>query len=304
MENQSALQMVALQPVSADYTTHITIEVTTMSAGTFRRLISIVIQSGHSVNCELESCILEPDEDVRQLQVEMENQSALQMVALQPSGHSVNCKLGGCEIEPDEDVRQLQVEMENQSALQMVALQPVSADYTTHITINGTTMSAGTFRRLVSIVIQSGHSVNCKLGGCEIEPDEDVRQLQVEMENQSALQMVALQPVSADYTTHITINGTTMSAGTFRRFVSIVIQSGHSVNCKLERCRIKPEEDVRQLLVEMMNQSAVKLVRPFQVGVFHDWSVEFNVNGSEKAKLTRFQKVRRFFKNLGSKKSK
>ncbi|XP_052788053.1 uncharacterized protein LOC128222914 isoform X2 [Mya arenaria] len=311
MENQSALQMVVLQPVSADYTTHITIRETTMSAGEFRRLVSIVIQSGNSVNCDLGHCTIEPEEDVRQLQVEMENQSALQMVVLQPvsadntthitieettmsagefrrlvsiviqSGHSVNCELWHCTIKPEEDVRQLQVEMENQSALQMVVLQPVSADYTTHITIRETTMSAGEFRRLVSIVIQSGHSVNCELGRCTIEPEEDVRQLLVEMENQSALPMVALQPVSADYTTHIAISETTMSAGEFRRLVSIVIQSGHSVNCELEFCTIEPKEDVRQLLVEMENQSAVKLVRAFQVNEFHFWYVEFNVNVNE-----------------------
>ncbi|XP_052788491.1 uncharacterized protein LOC128223240 [Mya arenaria] len=311
MENQSALQMVALQPVSADYETHITIKDTTMSAGEFRRLVSIVIQSGHSVNCELLHCTIEPDEDVRQLQLEMENQSALQMVALQPvsadytthitiedttmsagefrrldsiviqSGHYVNCELDACTIEPEEDVRQLQVEMENQSALPMVALQPVSADYTTHIAIVDTIMSAGELRRLVSIVIQSGHSVNCELWHCTIEPEEDVRQLQVEMENQSALPMVALQPVSADYTTHITIVDTIMSAGELRRLVSIVIQSGHSVNCELWLCTIEPDEDVRQLQMEMENMSAVKLVRPFQLDEFHYWSVEFNVNVNE-----------------------
>ncbi|WAR30746.1 hypothetical protein MAR_033288 [Mya arenaria] len=291
MENQSALQMVALQPVSADYETHITIKDTTMSAGEFRRLVSIVIQSGHSVNCELLHCTIEPDEDVRQLQLEMENQSALQMVALQPvsadytthitiedttmsagefrrldsiviqSGHYVNCELDACTIEPEED--------------------PVSADYTTHIAIVDTIMSAGELRRLVSIVIQSGHSVNCELWHCTIEPEEDVRQLQVEMENQSALPMVALQPVSADYTTHITIVDTIMSAGELRRLVSIVIQSGHSVNCELWLCTIEPDEDVRQLQMEMENMSAVKLVRPFQLDEFHYWSVEFNVNVNE-----------------------
>ncbi|WAR31100.1 hypothetical protein MAR_033642 [Mya arenaria] len=354
MENQPALQMVALQAVSADYTTHITLLNTTMSAGVFKRLVSIVIQSGHSVNCELWHCTIEPEEEVRQLQVEMENQPALQMlwrctiepeeevrqlqvemenqpalqmVALQAvsadytthitlhdttmsagvfkrlvsiviqsghsvdckllrctiepeeeSGHSVNCELWDCTIEPEEEVRQLQVEMENQPALQMVALQAVSADYTTHITLLDTTMSAGVFKRLVSIVIQSGHSVNCKLWRCTIEPEEEVRQLQVEMENQPALQMVALQAVSADYTTHITLHDTTMSAGVFKRLVSIVIQSGHSVNCKLWRCTIEPEEEVRQLQVEMENHPAVKLLTPFRLDVRNSWSIEFNVN--------------------------
>ncbi|WAR16273.1 hypothetical protein MAR_030895, partial [Mya arenaria] len=245
-----------------------------ISAGAFRRLVSIVIQSGHSVDCEL-------------------------------------C---GCTIEHEEDVRQLQVEIENQSALQLVAQQPVSSDYTTHITLYRTTIAAGAFRRLVSIVIQSGHSVNFELTDCTIEPEEDVRQLQVEMENQSALLLVNLQPVASDYTTHITLVHTTIAAGEFRRLVSIVIQSGHSVNCELHECTIKPEEDVRQLQVEMENQSAlqlsghyvncvlhgctikpeedrrqlqvvienhsaVKLVTPFfQLDFCDDWSVEFDVN--------------------------
>ncbi|WAR16303.1 hypothetical protein MAR_030897, partial [Mya arenaria] len=290
MENQSALQLVAQQPVSSDYTTHITLEDTTIAAGVFRRLVSIVIQSGHSVNCKLSLCIIKPEEDVRQLQVVMENQSALQLVNLQPvssdyktnitlynttiaagvfrrlvsiviqSGRSVNCELSCCTIEPEEDVRQLQVGMENQSALQLVAQQPVSSDYTTHITLRNTTIAAGVFRRLVSIEIQSGHSVNCKLSRCIIKPEEDVRQLQVGMENQSALQLVALQPVSSDYTTSITLRKTTIAAGAFRRLVSIVMQSGRSVNCELSCCTIEPEEDVRQLQVGMENQSALQLV--------------------------------------------
>ncbi|WAR16271.1 hypothetical protein MAR_030865, partial [Mya arenaria] len=198
-----------------------------MSAGAFRRLVRFVIQSGHYVNCVL----------------------------------------SGCTIKPEEDVQQLQVGMENQSALQLVALQPVSSDYRTNITL-----------RLVSIVMQSGCSVNCKLSRCKIEPEEDVRQLQVEMENQSALQMVALQPVTADYTPHITLWLLTMSAEVFRRLVSSVIQSGRFVNCQLWWCTIKHEEDVRQLQVEMENHSAVKLVKPFQLNMRGRWSVEFKVN--------------------------
>ncbi|WAR17462.1 hypothetical protein MAR_032056 [Mya arenaria] len=308
MENQSALQLDNLQPVSSDYTTHITLEKSTIAARAFRRLVSIVIQSGHSVDCKLSRCIIKPEEDVRQLQVETENQSALQLVNLQPvssdytthitlknttiaagafrrlvsiviqSGHSVNCELHECTIKPEEDRRQLQVEIENQSALQLVNLQPVSSDYTTHITLENTTIAAGAFRRLGSIVIQSGHSVDCVLRGCSIKPDKDVRQLQVEVENQSALQLVNLQPVSSDYTTHITLEKSTIAAGAFRRLVSIVIQSGHSVNCVLHMCTIKPKEDVRQLQVEIENHSAVKLVRPFQLDFCYDWSVEFDVN--------------------------
>ncbi|WAR16269.1 hypothetical protein MAR_030863, partial [Mya arenaria] len=287
MENQSPLQLVALQPVSSDYTTHITLDDTIMSEGVFRRLVRFVIQSGHSVNCDLSGCTIEHEEDVRQLQVEMENQSALQLVALQPvssdytthitldntsmsagvfrrlvsiviqSGHSVKCEISWCSIKPVKD--------------------PFSSDYTTYITLENTTIAAGAFRRLVRFVIQSGHSVNCELSGCTIEHEEDVRQLQVEMENQSALQLVALQPVSSDYTTHITLHHTTIAKGVFRRLVRFVIQSGHSVNCKLYMCTIEPEEDVRQLQVEMENHSAVKLVT-FLLEFSCYWSVEFNVN--------------------------
>ncbi|XP_052813137.1 uncharacterized protein LOC128240500 isoform X3 [Mya arenaria] len=290
MENQPALQMVAVQPPSTDYTTHITLLHVTISAEAFRRLVTTVIQSGHSVNCELHGCTIEPNEDVRQLNVEMENQRALQMVAVQPpstdytthirlvqvtmsaetfrrlvttviqSVHSVTCLLQGCTIEPNEDVRQLNVEMENQRALQMVAVQPPSTDYTTHITLHVVTMSAEAFRRLVTTVIQSVHSVNCELHGCTIEPNEDVRQLKVEMENQRALQMVAVQPPSTDYTTHIRLHVVTMSAEAFRRLVTMVIQSGHSVECWLQDCTIEPNEDVRQLKVEMENQPALQMV--------------------------------------------
>ncbi|WAR31099.1 hypothetical protein MAR_033641 [Mya arenaria] len=301
METHPALQMVALQAASADYTTQITLRDTTMSAGVFRHLVSIVIQSGHSVNCKLWGCTIEPEEEVRQLQVELENQPALQMVALQPvsadhtthltlldttvstgvfrclvsiviqAGHSVNCMIFECTIKPEED---------------------------------DMTMSAGVFKRLVSIVIQSGHSVNCQLLSCTIKPEEENRQLKVEMENQPALQMVALQHVSADHTTHLTLQDTTMSTGVFRCLVSIVIQSGHSVNCMLFECTIKPEEDVKQLQVEMENHPAVKLLTPFRLDVRNKWFIAFHVNvkGSERAKVTRFQRVRRFFKNFTCKK--
>ncbi|XP_052791347.1 uncharacterized protein LOC128225318 [Mya arenaria] len=290
MENQRALQMVAVQPPSTDYTTRITLDRVTMSAEAVRRLVTTVIQSGHSVECRLLGCTIEPNEDVRQLKVEMENQRALQMVAVQPpstdyttritldrmtmsaeavrrlvttviqSGHSVECRLWGCTIEPNEDVRQLKVEMENQRALQMVAVQPPSTDYTTHITLMGVIMSAEAFRHLVTMVIQSVHSVNCTLVHCAIWPNEDVRQLKVEMENQRALQMVAVQPTSTDYTTDITLHRVTMSAEAFRRLVTTVIQSGHSVECLLQGCTIEPNEDVRQLKVEMENQRALQMV--------------------------------------------
>ncbi|XP_052763497.1 uncharacterized protein LOC128205684 [Mya arenaria] len=282
-----------------------------LSAGAYRRLVRFVIQSGHYVNCKLSLCKLELEEDMRQLQVGIENQSALQLVAPQPvssdyttyissscmvisvgefrrlvsivtqSGHSVNCEFSYCTIKLEEDVRQLQVGIENQSALQMVALQPVTADYTTYISLSGMVISVGEFRRLVSIVTQSGHSVNCKLSVCILELEEDMRQLQVGIENQSALQLVALQPATADYTTNISLIDMVIPVGEFRRLVSIVTQSGNYVICKLSCCTIEPEEDVRQLQVEMENQSVVKLVTPFHLEFCDEYLVEFHVNVKE-----------------------
>ncbi|WAR16299.1 hypothetical protein MAR_030893, partial [Mya arenaria] len=161
------------------------------------------------------------------------------------SGHYVNCKLSLCKLELEEDMRQLQVGIENQSALQLVAPQPVSSDYTTYISSSCMVISVGEFRRLVSIVTQSGHSVNCEFSYCTIKLEEDVRQLQ----------LVALQPATADYTTNISLIDMVIPVGEFRRLVSIVTQSGNYVICKLSCCTIEPEEDVRQLQVEMENQS-------------------------------------------------
>ncbi|WAQ93890.1 hypothetical protein MAR_006361 [Mya arenaria] len=65
------------------------------------------------------------------------------------------------------------------------------------------------------MMIRLGHSVNCKLDRCSIEPEEDARQLEVDMENQPVLQ--TLQPASPIYTTNVTLRNVTMSAGVFRQ---------------------------------------------------------------------------------------
>ncbi|XP_052790914.1 uncharacterized protein LOC128224840 [Mya arenaria] len=285
--------------------TYVTLDNIIISATSFRRFVSMMIQSRHSVKCKLSECKIEPEEDVTQLQVEMENQATLQRMDPRPvstvyaiyitlscitmtdavfrrfvsmmiqSRHSVKCKLSECKIEPEEDLTQLQVEMENQATLQRMDPQPVSTDYTIDITLYHTTMSAAVFRRFVSLVIQSRHSVNWNLSECKIEPEEDLTQLQVEMENQATLQRMDPRPVSIDYTIDITLYHTTMSAAVFRHVVSMVIQSRHSVRCEVSLCKIEPEEDVTQLQVEMENKAALQMMDPRPVST--DYTIDIHL---------------------------
>ncbi|WAQ94565.1 hypothetical protein MAR_007036 [Mya arenaria] len=78
-------------------------------------------------------------------------------------------------------------ETEKQPALQMVNPLSASSDYTTDITLTRMKVSAGMLRRLVSMVIQARHSVNCTLFESTIE--EDIRQMKAEMENQPLLKV-------------------------------------------------------------------------------------------------------------------
>ncbi|WAQ95047.1 hypothetical protein MAR_007518 [Mya arenaria] len=307
MENQPVFQMMT-QSASPEYTTDVTLRNVTMSAGVFRRVVNMVIQSGHPVNWELWFCSIEHKEDARHMT--MKNQPTLQMVApdlasldysthitlrsmtmsagvfrrlvsmVVRSGHSVNCELWFCTIEPEEDERQLQVDMENQHALQMGALQPASPGFTTHISLSWMTISTGVFRRLISMLVQSRHSINCTFRVCKITTEEDVRQLEGEMKNKSALQVVVPQSALPEYTTSIKTDGVTMSAETFRCLLSIVIHSGHSVDCQLQNCKIEPEADVKQLLEEMENQPALKVTELIddKVSDFKKWHIEFKIN--------------------------
>ncbi|WAQ94188.1 hypothetical protein MAR_006659, partial [Mya arenaria] len=307
MENQTALQIMDQQPVSTDVTISINLTKVSLSAAVFKRLVYTVIQSRHSMECGLWECSIEPEEDVTQLQVEMENQAALQIMDQQPvstdvtisinlikvslsaavfkrlvytviqSRHSMECGLWECSIEPEEDVTQLQVEIENQAALQIMDQQPVSTDVTISIKLINVSLSAAVFRRLVCMVIKSRHSMECGLWECSIEPEEDVTQLQVEMENQTALQIMDQQPVSTDVTIYIKLIKVSLSAAVFRRFVYRVIQSRHSVKCKLLKCTIEPEEDVAQLWVGMENQAALNLGH-FENHSGFGWSILFHVN--------------------------
>ncbi|WAQ93706.1 hypothetical protein MAR_006177 [Mya arenaria] len=148
MGNQPTLQVVAPHPASTDYITHITLRSMEISAKVFSCLVSVVLQSGHSVGFTLDECTIE------------------------------------------EDINQVQNEMGNQPTLQVVAPHPAPTDYTTNISLENTTLSAEVVRRLVSVVLQSGHSVGCQLECCTIKSDEEVRRLQVEMENQPAIQLI------------------------------------------------------------------------------------------------------------------
>ncbi|XP_052782939.1 uncharacterized protein LOC128219125 [Mya arenaria] len=170
--------------------------------------------------------------------------------------------------------------------------RPVSTDYTIDIFFRSVTMSAASFGHFVSMVLKSRLSVEFKLLECKIGPEEDVTQLQVEMENQATLQRMDPRPVSTDYTIYFDLECVDMSAAAFRRFVSLVIQSGRSVNCRLFHCTIKPKKDVRNLIVEMENQAALTMTH-FVKHPYKDWDITFLIN--VKDKMTRFQRVRRFF---------
>ncbi|WAQ93907.1 hypothetical protein MAR_006378 [Mya arenaria] len=237
MENKATLQRMDPRPISTDYTIYITLSSMTMAEAVFRRVVSMVIQSRHSVEFEFSKC----------------------------------------KIEPEEDVTKFQVEMENQVALQRMDPRPVSTDYTIDFTLSFITMSATVFRHFVTMVIQSGHFVKCKFLACAIEPERNETQLQVEIENQAALQRMNPRPVSTDYTIDIKLFHTTMSAAAFRRFVSLVKQSRHSVKCELERCRITPKQDVRNLIVEMKSQAALTVTH-FVKHPYKIWDISFLVN--------------------------
>ncbi|WAQ94579.1 hypothetical protein MAR_007050 [Mya arenaria] len=75
MENQPGLQMVA--PLPTDYSTNITLKLTTLSAEMFRRFVNMVIKARHSVICTLDYCTIK--EDIRQVKAEMENQPLLKV---------------------------------------------------------------------------------------------------------------------------------------------------------------------------------------------------------------------------------
>ncbi|XP_052796343.1 uncharacterized protein LOC128228853 [Mya arenaria] len=306
-EKQPALQMVNPLSASSDYTTDITLTRMKVSAGMLRRLVSMVIQARHSVDCTLDKCTIE--EDMRQMEAEMEKQPALQMVAPLPSSpdysihitldnmiisagmfrrlvitviqarHSVNCTLNECAILSEEDVRDIMAETEKQPTLQMVESLPASPNYTTYIEIQKSYISAETLVSLVSMVIQATHSVNCTLNDCTIESEEDIRQMTAETEKQPALQMVNPLSASSDYTTDITLTRMKVSAGMLRRLVSMVIQARHSVNCTLFESTI--EEDIRQMKAEMENQPLLK-VREFNektsLGGSKAWFIKFTIN--------------------------
>ncbi|XP_052797549.1 uncharacterized protein LOC128229761 isoform X2 [Mya arenaria] len=277
----TALQVVAPQPASPDYQTHIWLSNVTISAGMFWRLVSVVIQPGHSVYFTLDRCTIA--EDIEQLEEEFGNQLLHKMVATQPastdyktcirlfgiamsagmfrrlvsvviqSEHSVECLVSECTL--DEDIKQLHEEVGNKSALQVVTQQPASPDYKINIFLMNMTMSARMYMRLVSAVKLSGHSVDFEVNECTIH--DDIKQLQEELENPTALQVVASQPPSTDYKKDIKLKSVVLPAGVLGRLVSVVTNSGRLVDCEIEYCTIDPVEEVKKLQLEMEEQPAV-----------------------------------------------
>ncbi|XP_052801248.1 uncharacterized protein LOC128231975 [Mya arenaria] len=284
MGNQPTLQVVAPHPAPTDYTTNIILRSMEISAKVFSCLVSVVLQSGHSVGFTLDECTIE--EDINQVQEEMGNQPALLVMTPQTtsadyitniilrsmeisakvfsclvsvvlqSGLDIIFTLYGCTIE--EDIKQLQEEMGDQPAFLVMTPQTTSADYITYITLRSMEISAKVFSCLVSVVLQSGHSVDFTLDECTIE--EDIKQVQEEMGDQPALLVMTPQAASTDYITHITLRSMEISAKVFSCLVSVVLQSGHSVDFTLDECTI--EEDINQVQDEMGNQPTLQVVAP------------------------------------------
>ncbi|WAQ94723.1 hypothetical protein MAR_007194, partial [Mya arenaria] len=272
IDNQPALHVVTPQDAELDYKTVIKLEVVSMSTGTFRCLVRTVIQSGHSGECNLFDCTIEPEKDVRPVQEEMKSQDALQAMTPQnadldyetvisledvtmsagtfmclvntviQSGHSGECNLLACIIQPEEDLRPVHAEIENQHDLQVGDAQNAGPDYVSVVKLTGVTMPAEVFTHLVSMLLQSGHSGDYELFECTTGPEEDYGQLQTEMVNQAAFRLTQ-QPVSLDYTTEINFSNMTLPARWFRYIVNMVVRSGHDVSCEFVICDIEPEEN-------------------------------------------------------------
>ncbi|XP_052812938.1 uncharacterized protein LOC128240350 isoform X2 [Mya arenaria] len=140
------------------------------------------------------------------------------------------------------------------------------------------TMSAEAFRRLVTTVIQSGHSVECRLLGCTIEPNEDVRQLKVEMENLPALKIVIFDHWNIAFNVNVKVLHGDDNGDEVNGEPEMSIHGPYSVTS------VEPDVTV--------------------AAAGNDAPCSDSSDTGKKAKMTRFQKVRRFFKNLGGKKSK
>ncbi|XP_052785919.1 uncharacterized protein LOC128221360 [Mya arenaria] len=207
-----------------------------MSAGVFRRIISMAIQSGDYVSYDLENCTIEPEEDEMQQEVDIENRPAFQIEA------------------PD----------------------PFSTDDHPYITLERMTMSAGELRRLISMVIHSGLALHCEIVYCTITPEEDERQLTMDIKTQPALQMVGLRPSFTDITQHIKFVGMSMPIGMLISIFSMMNQSQNTVKFELvDTYTEEPDEDVRELQVDIENQPAFNLREINQSGL---WPITLTFN--------------------------
>ncbi|XP_052793264.1 uncharacterized protein LOC128227095 [Mya arenaria] len=208
--NQTVLQVETQQPATSHNPSCIVLRKMTVSADMFRRLVIVVLQSEYKVGFQISGCTIEGD--IRELHEKVGDQAALQVEAPQPAssgyitlnkmtvsadvfrrlvlvvlqaGHHVICTLTECKIEGD--TKHLHENEGDQTALQVEAPQPASSGYITTIELKTVIVPAEVLRGLVSVVIQHEHRVCCELKNCTIEPVEEVRKLQVEMEDQPAI---------------------------------------------------------------------------------------------------------------------
>ncbi|XP_052802817.1 NLR family CARD domain-containing protein 4-like [Mya arenaria] len=225
--DQAALQVEAPQSFLTRTFSKIRLEKMTVSADVFMRLVLVVSQSRRLWDFTLTECTIEGDVrelhekvgDQAALQVEAP-QSFLTMtktnirhislekmtssgyftlnkmtvsadvfmclvLVVSQSGHIGGITLTECTIEGA--VRELHEKVGDQTALQVEAPQSFFTLNNTNIRLEKVTVSADVFMRLVLVVSQSERRVLCQLQNCTIEPVEEVRKLQVKMEDQPAI---------------------------------------------------------------------------------------------------------------------
>ncbi|WAQ94511.1 hypothetical protein MAR_006982, partial [Mya arenaria] len=211
--DQAALQVEAPQSFLTRTMTYIRLKKMTVSADVFMRLVLVVSQSRRLWDFTLTECTIEGA--VRELHEKVGDQAALQVEAPQSfltrtfskirlekmtvsadvfmrlvlvvsqSRRLWDFTLTECTIEGD--VRELHEKVGDQTALQVEAPQSFFTLNNTNIRLEKVTVSADVFMRLVLVVSQSERRVLCQLQNCTIEPVEEVRKLQVKMEDQPAI---------------------------------------------------------------------------------------------------------------------
>ncbi|XP_052787568.1 uncharacterized protein LOC128222547 [Mya arenaria] len=108
-------------------------------------------------------------------------------------------------------------------------------------------MSEEQFRRLSQSFIKAGGTYLC-LGGCSIEPEDDVPQPQNECEQ---------QVVSSECTTCISLCNVTITVEGFIRLIDYMTRCGQSVDCDLTRLTLESNPAAEQPVLPMLGPQPI-----------------------------------------------